>query len=39
LAEFGFAAGKVLAGSGAPPLEVVTETVVPGHGWLLLVPR
>jgi len=39
LADLGFAAGEVVAGSGAPPLEVVVDTAVPAHGWLILAPR
>ena len=29
---------EVLAGSGAPPAEVVSHTDVPPHGWLILTP-
>ncbi|MGD9619420.1 MAG: alpha-amylase family glycosyl hydrolase [Mycolicibacterium sp.] len=36
---FGFAAAEVVAGSGAPPPEVVVETSVSAHGWLVLAPR
>ena len=39
LADFGFAAGEVVAGSGAPPSEVLADAVVPPHGWLILLPR
>ncbi|KWX67174.1 alpha-amylase family protein [Mycobacterium sp. NAZ190054] len=39
LAEFGIARAEVVAGSGAPPAETVTDTAVPGHGWLILAPR
>lgn len=30
---------EVLAGTNAPPPEVVTDTAVPPHGWLVLSPR
>lgn len=39
LTEFGLTRAEVVAGSGAPPAEVVTETAVPPHGWLVLAPR
>ncbi|MGE0219998.1 alpha-amylase family protein [Mycolicibacterium sp.] len=39
LPELGFTAGEVIAGSGAPPQEIVTDTTVPGQGWLILSPR
>lgn len=39
LQEHGFGAAEVVAGSGAPPAETVTEIVVPPHGWLVLAPR
>ncbi|MGD9513584.1 alpha-amylase family protein [Mycolicibacterium sp.] len=39
LAEFGLARAEVVAGSGAPPAQVVADTVVPAHGWLILAPR
>jgi hypothetical protein len=29
-------AGEVLAGSGAPPAEMVSHTEVAPHGWLIL---
>lgn len=38
LPELGFGAGEVVAGSGAPPPAVVTETQVPPHGWLIIAP-
>ena len=39
LPDLGFAAAEVVAGSGAPPLEVVADAVVPADGWLVLAPR
>jgi len=39
LPELGFAAAEVVAGSGAPGLEVLIDAVIPAHGWLVLVPR
>ncbi|MET0704854.1 MAG: alpha-amylase family protein [Mycobacterium sp.] len=38
LAKLGQQRGVVVAGSGAPPEEEVTETGVPPHGWLILRP-
>lgn len=39
LPELGFAAAEVVAGSGAPGLEVLIDAAIPPHGWLVLVPR
>lgn len=39
LPGLGFTAGEVVAGFGAPPPEVISEAVVPPHGWLVLLPR
>lgn len=39
LSDLGLANAEVVAGSGAPPAEVVTDIVVPAHGWLVLAPR
>ena len=39
LPELGFAVAEVVAGSGAPAPDVVTDVVVPAHGWLILAPR
>ncbi len=39
LPELGFAAAEVVAGSGAPGLEVLIDAVIPAHGWLVLAPR
>jgi cyclomaltodextrinase len=38
LAKLGQQRGVVVAGSGAPPEEEVTEIGVPAHGWLVLRP-
>jgi len=38
LGELGFRQGRLVAGSGAPPQEVVTEHVVEPHGWLIIAP-
>ncbi len=39
LPELGVDHADVVAGSGAPPAEVVADTVVPAHGWLIVAPR
>ena len=39
LPEFGIDGGTVIAGSGAPPAEQLTETVVPPQGWLVIAPH
>jgi hypothetical protein len=31
--------GRIIAGSGAPPQDVVTDIVVPPHGWLIVAPE
>lgn len=38
LAELGHQYGVVIAGTGAPPEQQVTETGVPAQGWLILRP-
>ncbi|MBP1822741.1 DUF3459 domain-containing protein [Mycobacterium sp. OAE908] len=38
LGELGFGQGRLVAGSGAPPQEVVTEHVIEPHGWLIIAP-
>jgi glycosidase len=38
LNELGFAAGQLVAGSGAPPQSVVTKAEVEPHGWLIIAP-
>ncbi len=39
LAELGFGAGQIVAGSGAPPESTVGEAEVDPHGWLIIAPR
>jgi hypothetical protein len=39
LAELGFGAGQIVAGSGAPPESVVSEVEIEPHGWLIIAPR
>ncbi|OBF93117.1 alpha-amylase [Mycobacterium sp. 852002-51152_SCH6134967] len=39
LPDLGFDRAEVLAGSGAPPSEVVTTYEVGPHGWLVIAPR
>jgi cyclomaltodextrinase / maltogenic alpha-amylase / neopullulanase len=38
LAELGFGAGEIVAGSGAPPESVVSEVEIEPHGWLIIAP-
>ncbi|CAN5834932.1 alpha-amylase family protein [soil metagenome] len=38
LAKLGYQRGVVVAGSGAPPEEEISETGVPPHGWLIVTP-
>jgi glycosidase len=38
LAELDVDRGAVIAGSGAPPHEVIDATEVPPHGWLIISP-
>lgn len=38
LPELGFSEGRVVAGSGAPPQEVVTAIDVEPHGWVIIAP-
>jgi cyclomaltodextrinase len=38
LAELGFGAGRVVAGSGAPPQDVIHRADVAPHGWLIVAP-
>ena len=38
LSELGTARAEVIAGSSAPPQEVVGEVVVEGHGWRIMQP-
>ena len=39
LAELGFGAGQIVAGSGAPPESVVSGVEIEPHGWLIIAPR
>jgi cyclomaltodextrinase len=38
MSEFGFGAGQIVAGSGAPNLEVVGHAEIEPHGWLIVAP-
>jgi cyclomaltodextrinase / maltogenic alpha-amylase / neopullulanase len=38
LQALGFGEGRILAGSGAPPEEVVAHADVEPHGWLIIAP-
>jgi cyclomaltodextrinase len=38
LADLGFGAGQIVAGSGAPPQSVVGEAEIGPHGWLIIAP-
>ncbi|WP_099041911.1 alpha-amylase family protein [Mycobacterium neglectum] len=38
LPEAGFDAGTIVAGSGAPPQDVVSHAEVEAHGWLIIAP-
>jgi glycosidase len=38
LNELGFGGGRVVAGSGAPPQDVVSEIQIEPHGWLIIEP-
>jgi glycosidase len=38
LSEFGFGDGQIVAGSGAPPADVVGKVEVEPHGWLIIAP-
>jgi glycosidase len=38
LAELGFGAGQIVAGSGAPPESVVSGVEIEPHGWLIIAP-
>ncbi|OMC07891.1 alpha-amylase family protein [Mycolicibacterium fortuitum] len=37
-ADLEVASGRVIAGSGAPPQDVITHAEVPPHGWLIIQP-
>ena len=36
LSEFGFGDGRIVAGSGAPPQDVITQADIEPHGWLII---
>ncbi len=38
LPEVGFDGGTIVAGSGAPPQDVVSQAEVEPHGWLIIAP-
>jgi cyclomaltodextrinase len=38
LSEFGYADGRIVAGSGAPPQDVITRAEIEPHGWLIIAP-
>jgi cyclomaltodextrinase / maltogenic alpha-amylase / neopullulanase len=38
LSEFGLGGGRVVAGSGAPPQDVISRAEIEPHGWLILAP-
>ncbi|BBX16389.1 alpha-amylase [Mycolicibacterium duvalii] len=39
LPALGFPRAQIVAGSGAPPSDIVTEVAVAPHGWMILEPR
>lgn len=39
LAELGLPSGQIVAGSGAPPPDVVSAVEVAPHGWVIIAPR
>ena len=39
LPELGIAGGEVLAGSGAPPQDMITHIEIGAHGWLVIAPH
>lgn len=38
LGEFGFSDGRIVAGSGAPPQDVISTGEIEPHGWLIIAP-
>jgi hypothetical protein len=38
LSEFGYAEGRIVAGSGAPPQDVIARAEIEPHGWLIIAP-
>ena len=39
LPGLGVGPARIVAGSGAPPADVVTDVVVPANGWLIVAPQ
>lgn len=39
LPDLGVASGRVIAGSGAPPQDDLSQTEIPPHGWLIIQPH
>ena len=39
LGEFGLANGRIVAGSGAPPHDVISQAEIEPHGWLIIAPK
>jgi hypothetical protein len=38
LNDLGFGSGRIVAGSGAPPQDAVSEVQIAPHGWLIIEP-
>ena len=38
LNDLGFGGGRIVAGSGAPPQDVVSRVEITPHGWLIIEP-
>ena len=38
LPELGFGEGRIVAGSGAPPQDVIQNVEIEPHGWLIVAP-
>jgi cyclomaltodextrinase len=38
LSEFGNGDGRIVAGSGAPPEDIVSSAEIEPHGWLIIAP-
>ncbi|MGV0717627.1 alpha-amylase family protein [Mycolicibacterium sp. XJ662] len=39
MTEIGFGSGRIVAGSGARPLDTIAETEIEPHGWLVVAPN
>jgi cyclomaltodextrinase / maltogenic alpha-amylase / neopullulanase len=39
LSELGFGEGQIVAGSGAPPPDALSQAEIEPHGWLIIAPR